>query len=88
MARVKDSISDPISGSNWKEEELEARKPVIVRFRRKEIRICQFNNGLFMINFRPLGLRVQENTLRQAFTKFGNALKRITNKELENLWNK
>ena len=33
-----------------------------------------------------VGIHVRANTLRDAFVKFGNACKRVKNKELEKFW--
>ena len=57
----------------------------IVKFRRKEIRIIENDEGVFVVKL-PYLVRVEAGTLRQAFVKFGNALKRIKKKELDKIW--
>ena len=57
----------------------------IVKIRHKEIKIIETDEGLFVVKL-PYLVRVEAGTLRQAFVKFGNALKRIKKKELDKIW--
>ena len=57
----------------------------IVKIRRREIRIIENDEGVFVVKL-PYLVRVEAGTLRQAFVKFGNALKRIKKEELDKIW--
>lgn len=57
----------------------------IVKYRRKEFRIIEKDDGLFVVKI-PLLVRVEAATLRQAFVKLGNALKRVKKEDLDKIW--